>query len=585
MDNDIFGAPVDMVYQNPVAGSGNVLSSTLVSFLQSHPHDLNNQNQIMAGFPALSVMQGEATDELHGVHQLTTHAGFDASNTLVVKSSQLDRNLTGNTSICTPGPSSNKVVENQFMAGMPMSTTSLTTLLAGRYGHHDNLNEIERLGYSGHHREVPEILSSNEYADIVQSWYGASVDYGNDVMLGNVSCRWDSHKFSAPQSAGTVPQRTGLEAYQNRENMDHNGWTSSENNNMSSNNTSDSSKYSNGLSLSLLTSQPATIGGTTIVEHCSGMSGSNFSRQSLHRKQLGMEQTSYNSKNLSSTSGKKPVQLSDFLSGTRFLNEMQEILAEIARYSLGNLSYPTSRAVPEENSSFSFDPSSGRRKTVMGPAGNDLVLCEQEAAAKKKHLINLLDMVDNRYNQSLDEIHKVISAFHAVTELDPQIHARFALRTISLSYQSLRERISNYILSIGAHVNEEGSGEEEKSFETSFIQKQWALQQLRQKDHQLWRPQRGLPERSVSVLRAWMFQNFLHPYPKDSDKHLLAVKSGLTRSQVSNWFINARVRLWKPMIDEMYSEMNRRKACQKGEEIKSTHRNHFNIDCQRFRMI
>lgn len=119
--------------------------------------------------------------------------------------------------------------------------------------------------------------------------------------------------------------------------------------------------------------------------------------------------------------------------------------------------------------------------------------------------------VDNRYNQSMDEIHKVVSAFHAVTELDPQIHARFVLQTISLLYQSLRERISNYILSIGGHVNEGGSGEEERSFETSFIQKQWALQQLRQKDHQLWRPQRGLPERSVSVLRAWMFQNFLHP--------------------------------------------------------------------------
>ncbi|KAL8113523.1 hypothetical protein AgCh_020740 [Apium graveolens] len=403
----------------------------------------------------------------------------------------------------------------------------------------------------------------------------------------SVSCRWDSNKFAAPQSAVTVPQRTGLEAYQNRGN-DHNGWTSSENNNMSFDNTSDSSKYSNGLSLSLLTSQPATIGGTTVLEHCSGMSGSGLSRQYLHGRQLDMEQTSWNSKNLSTTFGKKPVQLSDFLSGARFLNEMQEILAGIARYSLGNsghLNYPTSGVVPEENSSFSFDPSSGRRSTVMGPAGNDLMLSAQEAAAKKKHLINLLEMVDNRYNQSLDEIHKVISAFHAVTELDPQIHARFALRTISLSYQSLRERISNYILSIGVHVNEEGSEEEDRSFETSFIQKQWALQQLRQKDHQLWRPQRGLPERSVSVLRAWMFQNFLHPYPKDADKHLLAVKSGLTRSQVSNWFINARVRLWKPMIDEMYSEMNRRKACQNGEEINSQHRNHFNMDSQRFRMI
>lgn len=26
-----------------------------------------------------------------------------------------------------------------------------------------------------------------------------------------------------------------------------------------------------------------------------------------------------------------------------------------------------------------------------------------------------------------------------------------------------------------------------------------------------WRPQRGLPEHSVSILRAWLFEHFLHP--------------------------------------------------------------------------
>ncbi|KAI3930517.1 hypothetical protein MKX01_036963 [Papaver californicum] len=69
-----------------------------------------------------------------------------------------------------------------------------------------------------------------------------------------------------------------------------------------------------------------------------------------------------------------------------------------------------------------------------------------------------------------------------------------------------------------------------------------------------WRPQRGLPESSVSVLRAWLFEHFLHHYPKDSDKSMLAKQAGLTRSQVSNWFINARVRLWKTMVEEMYKE-------------------------------
>lgn len=119
-----------------------------------------------------------------------------------------------------------------------------------------------------------------------------------------------------------------------------------------------------------------------------------------------------------------------------------------------------------------------------------------------------MTQVDERYNQCLDEIHTVISAFHAVTELNPQIHACFALHTITFFYKNLRERISNHILSMGADFNTTDPGEEELS---SFVPKQWALQQLRRKDHQLWRPQRGLPEKSVSVLRAWMFQNFLHP--------------------------------------------------------------------------
>ncbi|MCO5591338.1 hypothetical protein L7F22_045320 [Adiantum nelumboides] len=43
-------------------------------------------------------------------------------------------------------------------------------------------------------------------------------------------------------------------------------------------------------------------------------------------------------------------------------------------------------------------------------------------------------------------------------------------------------------------------------------------------------------------------------YPKDSEKAMLARLTGLSRNQVSNWFINARVRLWKPMIEEMYIE-------------------------------
>ncbi|KAK8596687.1 hypothetical protein V6N12_065167 [Hibiscus sabdariffa] len=43
-------------------------------------------------------------------------------------------------------------------------------------------------------------------------------------------------------------------------------------------------------------------------------------------------------------------------------------------------------------------------------------------------------------------------------------------------------------------------------------------------------------------------------YPTDSKKLTLASQTCLTKNQVSNWFINARVRPWKPMIEEMYKE-------------------------------
>eukprot|EP00210_Caulerpa_lentillifera_P002959 g2826.t1 len=45
------------------------------------------------------------------------------------------------------------------------------------------------------------------------------------------------------------------------------------------------------------------------------------------------------------------------------------------------------------------------------------------------------------------------------------------------------------------------------------------------------------------VLREWLYQHFDRPYPTDRDKMILSNVTGLTRTQVSNWFINARVTL------------------------------------------
>ncbi|GMH39463.1 hypothetical protein BSKO_07361 [Bryopsis sp. KO-2023] len=58
------------------------------------------------------------------------------------------------------------------------------------------------------------------------------------------------------------------------------------------------------------------------------------------------------------------------------------------------------------------------------------------------------------------------------------------------------------------------------------------------------------------VLREWLFQHFDRPYPSDRDKKLLAAVTSMTRTQVSNWFINARVRIWQPMVMELGKELN-----------------------------
>ncbi|WZZ65944.1 hypothetical protein YC2023_077314 [Brassica napus] len=58
------------------------------------------------------------------------------------------------------------------------------------------------------------------------------------------------------------------------------------------------------------------------------------------------------------------------------------------------------------------------------------------------------------------------------------------------------------------------------------LRQQKSYRQMSLMEAHPWRPQRGLPERAVTTLRAWLFEHFLHP-------------------------------LWKPMIEEMYCEETR----------------------------
>ncbi|XP_055390546.1 uncharacterized protein LOC129619330 [Condylostylus longicornis] len=58
-----------------------------------------------------------------------------------------------------------------------------------------------------------------------------------------------------------------------------------------------------------------------------------------------------------------------------------------------------------------------------------------------------------------------------------------------------------------------------------------------------------LPKQATSVMRAWLFQHLVHPYPTEDEKRAIAAQTNLTLLQVNNWFINARRRILQPMLE------------------------------------
>ncbi|XP_048004086.1 homeobox protein PKNOX2-like [Leguminivora glycinivorella] len=74
-----------------------------------------------------------------------------------------------------------------------------------------------------------------------------------------------------------------------------------------------------------------------------------------------------------------------------------------------------------------------------------------------------------------------------------------------------------------------------------------------------------LPRHATQVMRAWLFQHLVHPYPTEEEKRTLAAQTRLTLLQVNNWFINARRRILQPMLD--CADKPGGKKCKNGSSI------------------
>ncbi|KAL5205410.1 hypothetical protein ABZP36_033619 [Zizania latifolia] len=257
--------------------------------------------------------------------------------------------------------------------------------------------------------------------------------------------------------------------------------------------------------------------------------------------------------------------------GSKYLKAAQELLDEAVSVSKGVEEAKRAMVVKKKEDS---EGASGGGGAGDGDGSKNATAAEmstaewQELPMKKSKLVNMLDEVEQRYRQYHRQMQAVAVAFEAAAGPgSARTYTSLALRTISRQFRCLRDAIAAQVRSacraLGEDCDAAGGGGGGRTvgsrlrFIDHQIRQQRALQQLGMVGGGgggAWRPQRGLPESAVSVLRSWLFEHFLHPYPKDSDKVMLAKQTGLTRSQVSNWFINARVRLWKPMVEEMYAE-------------------------------
>ncbi|KAL8471962.1 hypothetical protein ACS0TY_029268 [Phlomoides rotata] len=258
----------------------------------------------------------------------------------------------------------------------------------------------------------------------------------------------------------------------------------------------------------------------------------------------------------------------NMLRNSKYAKAAQELLEEFCSVGRGQFKKNKFRRQNSNNGNPSSNPSGGA--TSSGGGGNSSKDIPPLSAAdrlehqrRKVKLLSMLDEVDRRYNHYCEQMQMVVNSFDMVMGFGSAVpYTSLAQKAMSRHFRCLKDAIAAQLKHSCELLGEKDAttsgvtkGETPRlRVLDQSLRQQRAFHQMGMMEQEAWRPQRGLPERSVNILRAWLFEHFLHPYPSDADKHLLARQTGLSRNQVSNWFINARVRLWKPMVEEMYQQ-------------------------------
>ncbi|KAK4488312.1 hypothetical protein RD792_004068 [Penstemon davidsonii] len=295
---------------------------------------------------------------------------------------------------------------------------------------------------------------------------------------------------------------------------DHHSWINSNNDQSCVFPCEGNERPSQGLSLSLNSSNPSSIGLQSFeLRH--------------QNDDLRFGPSSSRSVNIQQQGGGLPL-LHDHVQfhvvrNSKYLGPVQELLKEFC--NLGTKQIDENLKMKKSNE-WEQDEINGLKKQTLY-SSFDLL----ELQKRKSKLLHMLEEVDRRYKHYCDQMKSVVSSFEAVAGNGAaKVYSALASRAMSRHFRCLRDGIVSEIKATKKAMGEKDStsnaalgtskGETPRlRLLDQTLRQQKAFQQMTMIESHPWRPQRGLPERSVS-----------------------------------NWFINARVRLWKPMVEEMYLE-------------------------------
>ncbi|KAH7513893.1 hypothetical protein FEM48_Zijuj11G0030900 [Ziziphus jujuba var. spinosa] len=303
---------------------------------------------------------------------------------------------------------------------------------------------------------------------------------------------------------------------------------------------------SQGLSLSLSSTDPSTIGLQSFeLRHTAAATTSNnhhhhnqdvfFAKSSspnLHQIQASNHHHHFQQQLHGGSVHPHPHHNHFHLRNSKYLVPAQELLNEFCSLGIKQTDLMQKQKQQIKNKQWEEDNDNGNNNGGGSSSRKQSLYSVEfmELQKRKTKLLSMLEEVERRYKHYCDQMKAVVSSFEAVAGSGAAtVYSALASKAMSRHFRCLKDGIVNQIQATRKAMGEKdpvapgttrGETPRLRVLDQTLRQHR-AFQQMSMMESHPWRPQRGLPERSVSV---------------------------------SNWFINARVRLWKPMIEEMYTE-------------------------------